>query len=272
MFAAFIITFRETLEAALIVGIILGYLKRTKQTKYNRIVFFGIAAGILGSILGAFLFNQMADGFEGRAEEIFEGITMLIGAGLLTWMIFWMMRRRNIAEKLQEKIQWKIDTFKRFDLFALVFVAILREGIETVIFLHAIFYAAEGNVIAGALLGPAFAVALGYAIFAGAKKIKLKKFFAITGVLLILFAAGLFAHGLHELQEAGVVPTVVEHVWDINPALHEDGSYPLLHEKGHIGSLLSGLFGYNGNPSLIEIMSYTVYLVLAGIMWKRLKK
>ena len=92
MIANFIITFRETLEAALIVGIILGYLVRTKQTKYNKTVYMGVVTGIIASIIGAFLFVRLAGGFEGKAEQIFEGITMLFGAFLLTTMILWMMK------------------------------------------------------------------------------------------------------------------------------------------------------------------------------------
>ena len=85
---------------------------------------------------------------------------------------------------------------------------------------------------------------------------------------MIFFAAGLVAYGIHELQEAGVIPIIIEHVWDINPPLNPDGSYPLLHENGYIGSILKGLLGYNGNPSLIEVLSYSIYLVLVLGLWR----
>src|SRR3989344_5101596 len=108
MIESFIITFRETLEVALIVGIILSYLVRTKQTKYNNIVYIGIAFGIVASIIGAFLFNYLAGGFTGRAEKIFEGITMLVGAVLLTTMILWMMKQKHIARELEHKVKVEV--------------------------------------------------------------------------------------------------------------------------------------------------------------------
>ncbi|MFH1784040.1 MAG: FTR1 family protein [bacterium] len=273
MLASFIITFRETLEAALIVGIILGYLSRTKKTKYNNIVYVGVVSGILASIIGAFLFNMLSGGFSGRAEEIFEGITMLLGAFLLTTMILWMMKQKHVIRDVEHKVATELSQAHKFGLFSLVFIAVLREGIETVIFLGASSFVSAGdNTMKGALAGIVAAILLGYLMFVGSLKVNIKKFFLITNILLILFAAGLVAHGMHELQEAGVVPTIIEHVWDINPASSPDGNYPLLHEKGYIGSVLKGLFGYNGNPSLIEIISYIAYVMLVMTLWKNIEK
>ncbi|MFC1976305.1 FTR1 family protein [Chloroflexota bacterium] len=272
MIPSFIITFRETLEMALIVGIILSYLSRIKQTRYNNIVYAGVASGIAASVVGALLFSAIAGGFTGRSEEIFEGITMLIGAFLLTGMILWMMKQKHVATELEQKVATELVQARRFGLFLLVFIAILREGIEIVIFLGASNFASTDNNLIGALNGIAAAILLGYAIFFGSMKINLKKFFEITSILLILFAAGLVAHGVHEFQEAHIVPTAIEHVWDINPPLDSDNSYPLLHEKGYIGSLLKGLLGYNGNPSLIEVLSYLIYLVFAFVLWKNIDK
>ena len=263
MIAEFIITFRETLEAALIVGIVLGYLNRTKQTKYNNIVYIGIVSGLMASILGSIIFINLAGGFTGRAEEIFEGVTMLIGALLLTTMILWMMKQRHISIKLEHKVEREIHEAHKFGLFFLVFIAVLREGIETVIFLGAASFVSTGNSLTGSLAGIAAAVLLGYAIFVGSMKIDLKKFFNITSVLLILFAAGLVAHGIHEFEEAGIIPIVVEHVWDINS---------ILNENGLVGSMLKGLFGYNGNPSLIEVLSYIIYVISVLIFWKNIER
>ncbi len=272
MIASFIIAFRESLEAALIVGIVLSYLVKTKQTKYFSVIFIAIASAIVSSIFGAFLFFFVAGGFSGVAEEIFEGITMLIGAVLLTTMIIWMMRQNHIARDLEEKVELEIQEDHKFGLFFLVFVSILREGIETVIFLGTASFVSEENNLFGALLGISLAVILGYIIFVGSKRINLKLFFNITNVLLILFAAGLVAHGIHELQEAGIIPIIIEHMWDINPPLNPDGIFPLLHENGYIGSILKGLFGYNGNPSFIEILAYVSYLGIALLFWKRIRK
>jgi len=272
MIESFIITFRETLEVALIIGIILSYLIKTKQIRYNNIVYVGIASGIVASIIGALLFNYLAGGFSGQAEKIFEGIVMLIGAILLTTMILWMMKQKHIAKELEHNVATTLAKTHKTGLFLLVFVSVLREGIETVIFLSAASFVSVDNNIIGALIGITVAIFLGYLIFVSSMKINIKKFFNITSILLILFAAGLVAHGVHELQEANIIPIVIEHVWDINPPINPDGIYPLLHEKGHIGSIFVGLFGYNGNPSLIEILSYLLYLAIIFILWRNMEK
>ena len=272
MLPTFIITFRETLEAALIVGIVLSYLTRTKQAEYKVFVYWGCIGGIIASIIGAFLFGKIAGGFTGQAEEIFEGITMLVGALLLTTMILWMMKQKHIAVELEHRVARELTEAHKFGLFLLIFIAVLREGIETVIFLGAASFVSTNNNLIGALAGITGAIFLGYAIFVGSMKIDIKRFFNITSILLILFAAGLVSYGLHELQEAGIIPSVIEHVWDINPPVNPDGSYPILHEKGYIGSILKGLFGYNGNPSLIDVLSYFAYLGLVFVLWRNIEK
>jgi high-affinity iron transporter len=259
MIPSFIITFREVLEAALVVGIVLSYLVRTGQTQYNNIVYLGVASGIMASIVGAIVFTTIAGGFTGRAEKIFEGITMLVGAFLLTTMILWMMKQKQVAQELEHRVAKEITKRHKFGLCLLVFVAILREGIETVIFLNAASFVSTNNSIFAALAGIVAAILLGYAIFLGSMKISIKKFFNITSILLILFAAGLVAHGIHELQEAKIITTVIEHVWDINPTVNPDGSYPILHEKGYLGSILE-VFSkvYLGITEIHLWLSYSV--------------
>ena len=250
MLQSFIILFRETLEVALVIGIVLGYLVRSGQREYRKSVYFGLAAGVAASVLGAVGFQLLAGGFGGRAEEIFEGITMLAGAILLTTLIVWIMRKSAQTAELERKVANRIDGSRRAGLFLLIFFAVLREGIESVIFLSAARFASGENNLLGAGLGLAAAVVLGLLLFRGALRVNLRSFFTVTNVLLILFAAGLVTGGVHELQEAGVIPIVVEHVWDINPGVVGEG-YPVLHENGLLGSIAKGLFGYNGNPSLI---------------------
>jgi high-affinity iron transporter len=253
---SFIITSRETLEAALVIGVIMAYLTKTNNPQYKKTVYYGIFAGIVLSILSAWVFTMFAGGFEGRAEEIFEGFTMLFAAVLLTTMILWMMRQKNIAKNIQNKVSAHIEVAGynktyAYGLFLLVLIAILREGVETVIFFGAINYS-SGISFLGAALGVVAAIVVGYLFFIGTRKVNLKMFFTITSILLILFAAGLVAHGVHEFQEAAVIPYTVKEVWNTNNVLDE---------KGVFGSFLKGLFGYNGNPSLIEVLSYLAYLV-----------
>ena len=111
----------------------------------------------------------------------------------------------------------------------------------------------------------------GFRIFVAAKKIKLKLFFNISSVFLILFAAGLVAHGIHEFEEAKLLPATIE-VWNLNPAVNPDGSFPALHEKGAVGGLAKDLFGYNGNPSLLEVISYLAYILLVVLLWRNIDK
>lgn len=272
MIPSFIITFREVLEIALIVGIILSFLARTKQKKYNNTVYFGVASGIVVSIAGALVFVRIAGGFTGRGAEIFEGIVMLVGALLLTTMILWMMRQRHIANELEQGVATELAQAHKFGLFLLVFISVLREGVETVIFLGAASFVSRSNNLIGALAGIVVAVFLGYAMFIGSRKINIKRFFKITNILLILFAAGLLVNGVHAMQEAAIIPPVIEHIWNINPPVNPDNSYPLLHESGYLGSILKGLFGYNGTPSLIEVLSYIAYLVLVFALWRNIDR
>ena len=273
--SSFLITSRETLEAALVIGIVLAYLSKTNNTQYKKTVYYGIFFGILLSVISAALFIVFTDGFSGRAEEIFEGSTMLFAAVLLTTMILWMMKQKHVAREIEAKVANHLEkaNFNRtyaYGLFALIVVAVLREGVETVVFFSAINYA-SGISFIGATLGVITAIVISYLFFMSSKKINLKKFFNITSIFLILIAAGLVAHGIHEFQEASVIPYVVKEVWDVNPAVTGIGAYPLMHEDGLIGSFLKGLFGYNGNPSLLEVMFYFGYLGIIFLVYKRIE-
>lgn len=266
---SFIITFRETLEAALVVGIILAFLYKTKQTGYAKHVYGGALAAIAASILAAFGFNVLLGGFEGPNEEIFEGTLMFTGALLISWMVLWMMAQRHIAQKIESEVKHDIEQHNAMAIAFLVFVSVLREGVETVIFLGTLgLKDGIGVSLAGAVLGILLAVYLGYGVFRHFLKIRLKTVFGVTSVLLILFAAGLVAHGVHEFEEAGVIPVTIEHVWDINPPVNPDGSYHLLHEKGIFGSIAVGLFGYNGDPSLAEVTAYLAFIGAMALLWK----
>lgn len=270
MISSLIISLREVLEAALIIGIILGYLNKTHQLRHKKTVWLAVAAAIIASILGAILFNEFAGGFEGGAEQIFEGIVSWLGAFLLTTMILWMMKQKKISQQLQENIASQISKPREWGLFLLVFISILREGIETVIFLWSASAISGDNSLLGAILGMIIAIIIGYLMFTGLMKVNLKKFFSITGILLIFLAGGLVAFGAHEFSEAGLLPALIEHAWDINPDINADGSYPILHENGMIGGIFKGLFGYNGNPSLLELILYAAYLIITLRIFKKL--
>jgi high-affinity iron transporter len=274
MFAALIITLRETLEAALVTGIALAYLKKTKNEGHLKFVWAGVLAGIIFSILMAYLFDRYFGGFEGKSEELYEGIMMISAGVLITWMILWMLKQRaQLKKKLESKVASHIEKDHPWGIFTLVFVSVAREGIETVIFLKAaMIHADSSSVLLGAALGILLAILLSVVLFKGIAKVPMRKFFTASSILLILFAAGLMAHGVHEFQEAGVVPVIAEHIWDINPEVIVEGVYPVMHEKGVVGGLLKGLFGYNGNPNLLEVLVYGLYLIIIAGAWKKLDR
>jgi high-affinity iron transporter len=258
MFASFLITLREGLEAALIVGIVLSVLRKLGQSDRSRPVWLGVAVAMLVSIVAGLTVNVLGVAFEGRGEAIFEGVAMLLAAGVLTWMIFWMQRQgRQVQAELEIDVRRAVSTGSAWALFSLAFVAVVREGIETVLFLTAAaFSMTSTQTLFGGALGLIVAVILGWLIFAAGKRLDVRAFFRVTSVFLILFAAGLFAHGIHELQEAALLPTFVEHLWDTNPILDENGT---------VGAFLKALFGYNGNPSLLEVGGYIVFFAVIGL-------
>jgi high-affinity iron transporter len=253
--AAALLSFREGLEAALIVGIVLGYLNKVGQTQHSRSVWAGVfsAAGV--SIGAALILSAVGAKLEGAAEEIFEGVTMLLAAAVLTWMIFWMYRHsRQIKSNLEARMRSTAGAGRNWQLFSLAFLAVVREGIELALFLTAATFATSAfETVAGGLLGLAAAVALGWFIFSATRRLNVQRFFAVSSLLLLIVAAGLVGHGIHELTEAGLAPAVVEHVWSTKAVLDDNSG---------AGSLLKALFGYNDDPSLIQVLAYAAYAVI----------
>ncbi len=257
MTSALLITLREGLEASLIVGIIFAYLNRTGNRRAFKPVWLGTGLAIITSVIVGALIYRIAGEFTGKAEQIFEGTAVFIAAIVLTWMIFWMRKQaRNIRQDLQAQIQASLQKGSSSGLVLLSFVAVVREGIETALFLFAATKttASGAQSITGGLIGLAAALILGYGIYKGTSKLNLRVFFNITGMLLILFAAGLVVRGVQEFQEAGIIAPVVEHVWDFSGTLPSDTGF---------GGFLSALFGYNALPSLVEIIVYCLYLGIA---------
>jgi len=265
MLPSFLLSLREGLEAALIIGIVVGALYKIGRPDLKPVVWAGTASAAVLSVIVAVLLVSMGTRFEGRAEEIFEGFAMLLAAGILTWMVFWM---RAHAETLKTELEMDVRRAAirggAGAVFLLAFLSVSREGLELALFLAAAQMTVEGlNTFLGALLGLAAAVLLGWIFFTTTRNLSLKRFFQVTNILLILFAAGLVAHGVHELNEAGIIPPVIEHVWDINHILDEDSL---------AGQILKALFGYNGNPSLTEVLAYISYFILIGLGLTRINK
>jgi len=137
--------------------------------------------------------------------------------------------------------------------------------VETLLFLGTLAISSPVDTLAGFALGVMAVVILSAVMFKGIFSLDMSKFFKYTSILLILFSAGMIAMGVHELNEAGIIPPLVEHVWDVNPPVNPDGSYPLLHDNGAVGGILKSLIGYNGNPSLTEVIAYFGYWIIIGI-------
>jgi high-affinity iron transporter len=259
---SFLLSLREGLEIALIIGIVLGALRKLHRSDLDRVVWSGVFSAAVISAIAAFTLHSVGAVFEGPTEQIFEGFTMLLAAGVLTWMIFWMSRQaRHIKSDLEAGVRRAILKTGKRAIFLLAFVAVLREGIELSLFITATALAAGmQQTLWGTLIGLSASIVIGWLLFATTVRLNLSQFFRVTGVLLILFAAGLVAHGVHEFNEVGWIPAVIEHVWNINP---------ILDENSVTGEMLKALFGYNGNPSLTEVLAYAGYFVVIffGLRW-----
>src|SRR5512144_3181522 len=247
MLPTYLLSLREGLEAALIIGIVLGAVNKIRRSDLAPAVWLGTLSAVGVSILTAIVLTGFGMSLEEPGEAIFEGITMLIAAAILTWMIFWMGKQaRFLKSELEAGVNKAVASAGKRAVFWLAFIAVVREGIELALFITAAFFAGttsgvNGEIIqtlVGTILGVGTAALLSWTLFATTVRLDLRRFFQVTGFLLILFAAGLVAHGMHEFNEVGWIPVVVEHVWDVNAIVDENSLF---------GQLLKTLFGYNGN-------------------------
>jgi len=274
------LAFREGLEAVLVVVIILSYLKRTNQQYYNKYVYLGSILAIIASIIFAIIFTTLFGGFTGTLEEIFEGITFIISGIFIVTLVLWVSKEGpKMRQTLEQRVEQSIEKDKLLSITVLSFVIIIREGIELVLLLTgatSIGSLDPSAVIVGSLIGLGLSLIIGFLIFFGVKTINLAVFFKVTNVVLILFAAGLITYGIHELIEAGIVNPIIAEVWNIKHILPENfpDDNPSTPEWLEItGSLLKALFGYNANPSLLEVIIYPILLISIGLislyLWKR---
>lgn len=257
---AFVISLREGLEAALIVGILLGVLKQLGRPQLGRAIWTGVGSAVVVSLVAATGLILAGIKLEGRAEEIFEGVTLLLAAAFLTGMIFWMRRQgahfRSTLEARTVQAAGSGGAPGGWALFAVAFLAVVREGLELALLTVATSLQTPAvDTLLGTLVGLAAAVLLGILIYRGVLRLNLRLFFSVTNALLLLFAAGMVALGIHELVEGGVLPAIVDPLYNINA---------ILNDKSLAGELLKSLFGFNGNPALIETVAYLGYLAVVG--------
>jgi len=257
MITGSLITIREGLEAFLIIGILLGYLTKIGQPRLKVHIWIGAGAAILISILLTAAFQALAIQFEGAAAELFEAGVALLAVGVLTWMVLWMQRQsRHIKGELEEKVDAALTQGQTFALASLAFVTVLREGLETALFLSAVFITArDDNMLQGAAFGLAVAAGIAYLIFRSAIRLNLRTFFVVTGSFLIVIAAGLVGHSVMALQELGWLPIGTATAWDLGW---------LIPNEALGGRLLHAFIGYDATPTLLMVFAYLIYALFFG--------
>ena len=255
MFAAsYLIGLREGLEMVLVVSVLVAYLVKTGRRSQLLPVFGGVGAAVVVSVGFGWLLTYISSTvLYGPQHELFDAITSVIAVGLVTWMIFWM---RRAARKLSGELRGRLDGAVGLGLGAVVgiaFLAVVREGLETTLLF---FASAQGATTSTPLVGLAVgllsAVVIGVALYQGAVRINLTRFFTVSGVLLVLVAAGIFKYAVHDFQEAGWLPGLSTYAFDASSWLDPSSWY---------GAVVAGLFNITPQPSVLEMVAYAVYLL-----------
>lgn len=254
MLGNFLIGLREGLEAALVVSILLAYLVRTDRRSQVRYVWFGVATAItLSAGFGALLQFTSAN-LSFAAQERFGGIMSLLAVALVTWMIFWMRgAARSIAAQLRERLDAAI-ALGGVAVVVMAFIAVAREGLETSLFFWTAAQSAQSTVVpvVGFALGLATAVLLGIAIYRGALRVNLSRFFKWTGVFLVFVAAGVLSYGIHDLQEAGDLPGLGNLLFDVSQQVPPSSWY---------GTVLKGIFNFSPRTTVLEAIAWLAYVI-----------
>lgn len=259
---------REGVEAALILAIVCAYLVKTGNRRHLPPVFLGAGLAVAASvILGVSIFLTVG-AFEEPWEQLFEAVTLVLAAGVVTWMLFWMRRQaRSVKGELHVAVDRALDQGSVVALAVLAFAAVIREGLETALFLVGQANSADRAapwVVGGALIGLAIAALLGVGFYQGSRRIDLASFFRWTGVALIFIAAGLLATAVHELIEIGVIAVGTQTLFDLSAILPHDA------ESGNvIGQFLRALFGYSATPELTTFVVWLTYIVVVLVLYLR---
>ena len=252
MAAGYLLGLREGLEAAIIIGLLLGALRRTRHPEMTRALWLGASSAAALSLLLGALLVRLGASLSGRAEELFEGVMLALAAAVLTWVVVW-MQGQHAAAGAEAEVGNAATAGQRRAVFLAAFVAVGREGLETGLFVSAAALASEtGPTLLGTALGLLTAALLGAGLYMATLRLDLARFFAVTSLLLIVFAAGLLGHAVHEFSELGWLPSGPEPVWDTSRLLMP-GSF--------FGETAVVLFGYDPTPSLAQVVAYAGYLI-----------
>lgn len=262
MLASAVIVFRETLEAALIVAIVMGASRGVLGR--GRWVGGGVALGAAGAVVVAFFAGAIATAVEGRGQELFNAGVLLAAVLMLAWHNIWMAShaRQHVAEMHHLGHDVREGVRPLSAMLAVTALAVLREGAETVLFLYGIWAGggSRTDLLLGGALGLFGGVDVGLLLYFGLLKIPLRHFFTVTGVIVLLLAAGLAAGAANYLAQAGVLPRIADELWDTSG---------LLSTESFIGRVLHVLVGYSDRPSGIELVFYVVTLVTIGVLMQR---
>jgi high-affinity iron transporter len=265
MGASLLITLREGLEISLVLAILISYLVKSDRRADIADVWRGSALAAALCVIGGIAFHIFVGEFEGKAEQFIEGTIAILAALVLTWMIFWM---RSHARDMGTQLRAQVDAATtRKALVTIAFVAVLREGLETVLFLISAETAnASGtSVVIGGLIGLAIAAVLGRLVYLGGNKLKISTFFNVTGALLILFAAGLFGKFFHEYRELLGFESgwLFGSAWNLTSGAFAEGTFY---------DFMKGFFGWVKEPERIRVIAYFVYLVPVAALYARATK
>jgi len=256
MLATLVIFLREGVEASMIVAILLAYLNRIGRRDHFRYVFMGVGAAlILAAVGGAVAYETIRTYAGSRAQTIFETVTYLLAAGVLTYMTFWMRNHaRSLSKELRARTDQALNGGARWGLGLLAFQAVGREGIETVVFtLAIIFSTSAASALTGASIGFAVSMVIAFVIYRLGHKLNLARFFTVIGVLLMIFAAGLLADSVQNLQELGWLPVLNAPMWHSGSLLSQDSAF---------GDVLHSFFGYSDAPTPLQLVIYVTYLAV----------
>jgi len=263
--ATLVIFLREGVEASMIVAILLAYLNRTGHRDHFRDIYLGVAAALLLAAAGGVLAYLTIRSYDGsRVQTIFETCTYLVAAGVLTYMTFWMRNHaRDLSRELRARADAAMDGRARWGLGLLAFQAVGREGLETVVFTLAIvFSTSTAGALTGALIGLAGSLVIAFVIYRLGHQIKLSRFFTVIGVLLMIFAAGLLADAVENMQELGWLPVLASPMWHSARFLSEDSSF---------GDVMHSFFGYSDAPTPLQVLVYLGYLAIVIAAFLRLR-
>jgi high-affinity iron transporter len=265
---------REGVEAALIVSIILAYLARTGNRRHFGVIWAGTAAAVVVSLgVGVGLFLSVG-GLEEPYEQIFEGITMLLAAAVVTWMLFWMRRQAgSVASDLKASVDRSLTEGSVIGLAILAFTAVIREGIETALFLVGLAASAESGapgVLVGAVVGLGIAALLGVGFYRGSRLVDLRTFFRWTGIALIFVAAGLVSKAVHEFIEIGWITIGTGTAFDVAAVLpHRTIEGAPEGVSLLAGQFLRALFGYSSQPEVLTLVSWVAYIAIVLVLYLR---